>query len=291
MAPTRNPKPATGAADQKPAALATVAKARRVLPKKSHAQRSSLRLAVQKSQCDATAVAAPTVIVNTPSSSLNSSQSSHSSLASALVSPATPQRSSLRQALKESLQGLAPPTTPSQTLPSSPPDSVSTTDSIFSTARSTSSPSTAPPTPSPSTTSASPFASSPSSIRSKLQRYINQRQSQLSQDSESDHNESKNGRRKEAKATAKADKNGIPTSVKGWYQVRSIITEMRNKKGGLMYLVDWEGVNPRTGVAWPSEWVSCVFSSPPPTWLLLSFSNVPAISIEPSWRKGVTYTG
>ncbi|KAI1143686.1 hypothetical protein F5Y05DRAFT_407092 [Hypoxylon sp. FL0543] len=58
MAPT-NSKSSIGAAPQKPAVLGPIAKAKRVLPKHSHAQRSSLRRAIQESLRDVPAVAAP----------------------------------------------------------------------------------------------------------------------------------------------------------------------------------------------------------------------------------------
>lgn len=54
----------------------------------------------------------------------------------------------------------------------------------------------------------------------------------------------------------KTDINGIPTSRKGWYRVRSIITEAHDRNGHLIYFVDWEGHDPRTGIGWPGSWVN-----------------------------------
>ncbi|KAI1326697.1 hypothetical protein F5Y16DRAFT_225493 [Xylariaceae sp. FL0255] len=40
---------------------------------------------------------------------------------------------------------------------------------------------------------------------------------------------------------------------RGWHQIREIVMEAR---GGLFF-VEWEGHDPRTGVAWPGSWVRC----------------------------------
>ncbi|KAI1871488.1 uncharacterized protein JN550_004482 [Neoarthrinium moseri] len=44
--------------------------------------------------------------------------------------------------------------------------------------------------------------------------------------------------------------NGVPTSRHGWYRIRGIVAEM-----GPRYLVEWEGLDPKTGHPWPSTWV------------------------------------
>ncbi|CAJ2506632.1 Uu.00g078180.m01.CDS01 [Anthostomella pinea] len=49
--------------------------------------------------------------------------------------------------------------------------------------------------------------------------------------------------------------NGVPALRKGWYQVREIVSEAR-RAGKLTYLVEWEGVNPKTGVMWPASWIN-----------------------------------
>ncbi|KAI1419974.1 hypothetical protein F5Y12DRAFT_788636 [Xylaria sp. FL1777] len=43
----------------------------------------------------------------------------------------------------------------------------------------------------------------------------------------------------------------LASARKGWHQVREITNEV---PGGL-YLVEWEGQDPRTGVKWPASWV------------------------------------
>ncbi|KAI1818690.1 hypothetical protein GGS20DRAFT_591337 [Poronia punctata] len=40
------------------------------------------------------------------------------------------------------------------------------------------------------------------------------------------------------------------TARKGWYRVRQIIDNVDG-----MYLVEWEGCDPRTGIMWPASWV------------------------------------
>ncbi|OTA76187.1 hypothetical protein M434DRAFT_18524 [Hypoxylon sp. CO27-5] len=223
MAPLKNSNSTIDATSQKPAVLGPETKARRVLPKHSHAQRSSLRKAIQESLLDPSAVAASTA----PPPDL-APQSSH-----------TPQRSSLRQAIKQSLQdttATAALTTslasPSLTL-TSPSKLTSGTDSAQSI------PST------PAATSQTP--ATPPSASSSL--------SELSNGSDYAPDGSEGGGHGPA-AVTNVGTNGALPSRKGWYRVRSIIAESRNQKGALIYLVDWEGLDPRTGVAWPSSWVN-----------------------------------
>ncbi|KAI1346053.1 hypothetical protein F5Y01DRAFT_322172 [Xylaria sp. FL0043] len=47
------------------------------------------------------------------------------------------------------------------------------------------------------------------------------------------------------------DSTQLALARKGWHQVREITNEV---PGGL-YLVEWEGQDPRTGVKWPASWV------------------------------------
>ncbi|KAL7626105.1 hypothetical protein AAE478_002875 [Parahypoxylon ruwenzoriense] len=47
----------------------------------------------------------------------------------------------------------------------------------------------------------------------------------------------------------------------GWYAVSEIVGETR-KAGRALYLVDWEGVDPRTGEQWPNSWVEAKDVSP-----------------------------
>ncbi|KAI0840333.1 hypothetical protein F5Y06DRAFT_237524 [Hypoxylon sp. FL0890] len=285
MAPIKNSNSTAGATSQKPVVLGPVPKARRVLPKYSHAQRSSLRRAVQESLRDPSAVAAfntPPSPISHPSSRLSSSVSRGNAI---------PQRNSLRRALRESLRNVT--ATPAVATPSALPsltqtltqtsssDSISSIDSVSS---ALSTPATTPltsitpllsasPFPaataarSPSTTSTSTLASSLRSSRSSVPpQYGGQHVSDsslagsdISEGSKDDYgrllNESEDERRGHAAATGEVDTNGIPTTRKGWYRVRSIIAEMPNQNGRLTYLVDWEGRDPRTGLGWPSSWV------------------------------------
>ncbi|KAI0138700.1 hypothetical protein F4776DRAFT_65691 [Hypoxylon sp. NC0597] len=166
MAPNKNSNSTIGATSQKPVVLGPVTTARRVLPKHSRAQRSSLRQALKKSLQDTTATAAVTA-----------------PLASPVTLTAPPQLTSGTNSAQS---------TTSQT-PATPLSAASTQPS--------------------GTTSASNNGSND------------------------------------------VGTNGVLTSRKGWYRIRSIVAEARNEKGRLSYLVDWEGVDPRTGVAWPSSWV------------------------------------
>ncbi|KAI1114549.1 hypothetical protein F5Y14DRAFT_163406 [Nemania sp. NC0429] len=43
----------------------------------------------------------------------------------------------------------------------------------------------------------------------------------------------------------------IPTSKRGWYRVQNIVNETPSG----LYLVEWEGRDPRTGAKWPASWV------------------------------------
>lgn len=40
----------------------------------------------------------------------------------------------------------------------------------------------------------------------------------------------------------------------GWHSIKEIVGEGR-QRGALVYLVEWEGTNPSTGVMWPCSWV------------------------------------
>jgi hypothetical protein len=48
--------------------------------------------------------------------------------------------------------------------------------------------------------------------------------------------------------------NGIPARRKGWYRINAIVDETR-RPDRVKYLVEWEGTDPETGMAWPSQWV------------------------------------
>ncbi|KAI0127684.1 hypothetical protein BJ170DRAFT_382845 [Xylariales sp. AK1849] len=47
--------------------------------------------------------------------------------------------------------------------------------------------------------------------------------------------------------------NGIPAGRPGWYYIDRIFAEV-GKEDNLMYLVEWEGINPATGMKWPNDW-------------------------------------
>ncbi|KAI1503300.1 hypothetical protein F5X99DRAFT_407117 [Biscogniauxia marginata] len=49
--------------------------------------------------------------------------------------------------------------------------------------------------------------------------------------------------------------NGIPLRRKGWYRVKEVTHEAR-RASSLVYLVEWEGRDPKTGALWPSSWVA-----------------------------------
>ncbi|KAI2466963.1 hypothetical protein F4781DRAFT_330264 [Annulohypoxylon bovei var. microspora] len=290
MAPTKNPKSAKGAGNQKSMALASISKAKRTLPKySSHARRSSLRLAIQESLRDCSVV----VPVTTPPSSPIPSQLaslSPSPSASSLSTNIAPQRNSMRQALKLSLHSdtptavgithpttlslppllLSPYSTSSSDSTPSTPSTLATTPRTPATPFSTSLPSialTTPSTPSPSTRLGSKFASpSKGSRKPVLQRNRSRHEAEVSEnnsdyvdddpnDSEYEKDEGKSGQYARVDDASRPNANGIPTPYKGWYRVRSIVTEMRNRNGRLIYLVDWEGTDPRTGISWPSSWV------------------------------------
>ncbi|OTA98260.1 hypothetical protein M426DRAFT_117046 [Hypoxylon sp. CI-4A] len=55
--------------------------------------------------------------------------------------------------------------------------------------------------------------------------------------------------------TYKTPSTGVASSRKGWHDVRSIGAEIRCADGTIRYLVGWEGVDTRTGQAWPDSWV------------------------------------
>ncbi|KAI1454917.1 hypothetical protein F4805DRAFT_460292 [Annulohypoxylon moriforme] len=284
MAPTRPPDDANGSDNQKPTALATVAKAKRVLPKYSHSQRSSLRLAIQDSLRESTTADNADADATTHLSSTTTSQSLSSSVETS-ISPSNadlaPRRRSMRQTLKASLRidtsttttinYPASPSTPSLSLSGSTvglnsipstPTTVATTPRTPATPFSTSSFTTATSTPSPIVTP------SKATRKSALQRPKRQHKAKVTgDDSDNDSSlsdpdsdseyEDKDKRRQFARVDDpdRPNANGIATPFKGWYRIKTIVTESRNQSGGLIYLVDWEGVDPRTGISWPSSWV------------------------------------
>ncbi|KAI1088185.1 hypothetical protein F5B19DRAFT_472311 [Rostrohypoxylon terebratum] len=284
MAPTQNPNPnvAEGASNKKPTVLSTVAKAKRVLPKYSHSQRSSLRLAIQESLRESIAIAENTNLRNptaspTASPSLLSTPSTSPTLPS--KSNFIPQRRSKRPAPRRNLHvntASAAEVTRQATRPSTPSLSSNSTPTTPSTAASSMPRTPVTPyfTPSSTATSASPpSASSLSTSRfstpsksSKNQslhaadsRHVDSEDSSDEaddDDSDSDYVENvTHTQYARVDDTDRPNVNGIVTPFKGWYRIRSIVTEMRNRSGGLIYLVDWEGTDPRTGISWPSSWV------------------------------------
>ncbi|KAI1654618.1 hypothetical protein F4813DRAFT_370567 [Daldinia decipiens] len=284
MAPTSYPKCTNDAEARKPVALAPVAK--HALQKNTHSQRSSLRRAVRESLLDLSAVA--TVTTPPPSSRalFLPSPSSAPSTSTSRVSTAT-QRSSLRRALKESLRDVAAistvatiTTTPPPTLSPPPlitpkfkssapsslyslentpetPVSHSSISPLNSTARS-SPDSTSTPTP----TFLSPLQSNRKSTILQEQHLGRLgRKLECLDTKESDgpgHTGTDNGdeQSEHPEVVDKTDINGIPTSRKGWYRVQSIIAEAHDRSGHLIYFVDWESHDSRTGIGWPGSWVN-----------------------------------
>ncbi|KAK7960404.1 hypothetical protein PG988_011618 [Apiospora saccharicola] len=47
---------------------------------------------------------------------------------------------------------------------------------------------------------------------------------------------------------------GIPAERQGYYRIKGILTEV-TRGGKSQYLVEWEGIDPCTGMAWSAEWV------------------------------------
>ncbi|KAI1410601.1 hypothetical protein F5Y13DRAFT_167494 [Hypoxylon sp. FL1857] len=86
MAPTNPPKPV---APQKPVALGPAPKARQVLPRHAHAQRSSLRLAIQESLRDVTALTSPSPTLTSPSNSTSTPASASSIPPTPAITPLT----------------------------------------------------------------------------------------------------------------------------------------------------------------------------------------------------------
>ncbi|KAI2636531.1 hypothetical protein GGS26DRAFT_499682 [Hypomontagnella submonticulosa] len=174
---------------------------------------------------------------------------------------ATARRSSLRRAIKESLRdrnavpsATTPPSTLSRTLSSSSSiakKSASAAPSSLASAPRTRSLSTAATAnSSPSSTKTSP--STTPSRRSRRQLALKQSRRQLGNKLGSAHpSYSSQGAQED-----KVDTNGILTSRKGWHRIREILAEARNQDGHLIYFVDWEGSDPRTGVSWPGSWVN-----------------------------------
>ncbi|KAI1393307.1 uncharacterized protein F4822DRAFT_8134 [Hypoxylon trugodes] len=280
MAPTEKSKATKGTATKKPDILRSVIKQNRASHKYTQPQRSSLRRAIQESLRDSTAAKTNT----TPPPTLQQLSSPSTPISPKNISP---QRRSLRQVLKESLHDVSsiptlntPPSTPSSTLSSV---SSKTTPSTISTPTTPSLQTFVPLTPatpssSTSSTKAPTTTSSPSTTqlrRSGRQSVLRKRGHQDggklgrfkeddSGDEDGNYDDGGGGEdidgdeREESdddELAAKADTQGIPTSRKGWYRVRSIITEAQNRDGRLVYLVEWEGLDPRTGIGWPSSWV------------------------------------
>ncbi|XDG01022.1 hypothetical protein ABKA04_000637 [Annulohypoxylon sp. FPYF3050] len=278
MAPTQNPNVTGGADNKKPTVLSTVAKAKRLLPKYSHSQRSSLRLAIQESLRESAADAQNTTPFNpTTSSSLRSTPSVTSS-----TSPSDtnipPRRRSMRSASCGNLhvntasatqitpQTIRPstPSLPSSSIPTTPSTTASTPQTPVTPLFTPSSTASASP-PSASSLSTSQFTT-PSKSSKNLALHIANSLHDDSDDSsdqaDDDDSDSDYVEKTTHKQYARVDDkdrpspNGLATPFKGWYRIRSIVTEMHNRNGGLIYLVDWEGTDPRTGVSWPSSWVA-----------------------------------
>ncbi|KAH9886152.1 hypothetical protein F4778DRAFT_483224 [Xylariomycetidae sp. FL2044] len=60
--------------------------------------------------------------------------------------------------------------------------------------------------------------------------------------------------RRQSRAVIRQDNGAPPLGIAGWYRIRQITNEVR-MLGNLVYLVEWEGTNPMTGVGWPASWV------------------------------------
>ncbi|KAI1378436.1 hypothetical protein F4677DRAFT_394952 [Hypoxylon crocopeplum] len=234
-----------------PLPFSSTTKSRTICP-----QRSSLRRALQASRQDL-----PTIITA-------------SAAVVARPLPSSPQRSSLRQALRESKRDLSITTsigTPFPTLSTtsslslsqsakptlSPPSSLASTLTILTTP-----PSSTPP-PGSTTTSLSPGTPSTSASttpwmrnrsKSAQQDYRGLKGSQIGPPKGNNGSRNKNNA-VVAAGKSKVDNNSI-ASRKGWYRVRCIIAEARNPDGRTVYLVDWEGCDPRTGTGWPGSWVN-----------------------------------
>ena len=48
---------------------------------------------------------------------------------------------------------------------------------------------------------------------------------------------------------------GIPAGVENYYCIKGILAEAPLAGGAKQYLVEWDGTDPSTGMAWPFEWV------------------------------------
>ncbi|KAK6949897.1 hypothetical protein Daesc_008220 [Daldinia eschscholtzii] len=278
MAPTVHCKGMKDADAKMPAALAPVAK--HALQKSTCPQRSSLRRAVRESLLDLSAVATITTPLS-PQPLFPSSPPSAPLALGSRINTAT-RRSSLRRALKESLRDVAAIGSVATIITSSPPTPSFT--SVASSAPSSPSPltnpSTIPPTCSPPTpsfvsttarsshdTTQSPTFISPLPSSKKPRILHKRRPKHLSRKlNYSDTKRNKSLKRTELdrghersenlEVVDKPNINGIPTSRKGWYRVRSIINEAHDINGHLIYFVDWEGHDPRTGIGWPGSWVN-----------------------------------
>ncbi|KAK8848418.1 hypothetical protein PGQ11_014898 [Apiospora arundinis] len=47
---------------------------------------------------------------------------------------------------------------------------------------------------------------------------------------------------------------GIPAERHGYYCIKDILAEA-TRNGTTQYLVEWDGINPSTGIEWPADWV------------------------------------
>ncbi|KAI1465203.1 uncharacterized protein F4812DRAFT_136492 [Daldinia caldariorum] len=286
MAPTSHSKVITASDTQKPAVLVPTAK--RALRKSTCPQRSSLRRAVRESLLDLSAVATiPTPPHSRQPLFLPPPTSAPST--TGLVSNATAQRSSLRRALKESMRDVTPigslaaiTHSPPPTLSLTPPITpgfISVESSPQSSPSSLANTSTMPPAslPTPSlipTDTRSPLnsTSTPTSISPLLSNKkprISQKQHRKQLRGGLNYADIKGSKSlgctklekgceqsEHMDVMDKPDTNGVPTSRKGWYHVRSIINEAHDVRGRLIYFVDWEGQDPRTGIGWPGSWVN-----------------------------------
>ncbi|KAI1477828.1 hypothetical protein F4774DRAFT_427010 [Daldinia eschscholtzii] len=278
MAPTVHCKGMKDADAKMPAVLTPVTK--HALRKSICPQRSSLRRAVRESLLDLSAVATITTPLNSQPLFLSSPPSAPSAPGSRINTAI--RRSSLRRALKESLRDVAAIGSVATIITSPPPTPrfISAESSAPSSPSPLTNPPMTPPTYSPptppfvSTTAKSshdatpslPFISPlPSSKKPRtlqkrhpkhLSRKLNHSDTKGNKSSKRTELDKRHERSENLEVVDKPNINGIPTSRKGWYRVRSIINEAHDINGHLIYFVDWEGHDPRTGIGWPGSWVN-----------------------------------
>ncbi|RYP02144.1 hypothetical protein DL764_005939 [Monosporascus ibericus] len=46
----------------------------------------------------------------------------------------------------------------------------------------------------------------------------------------------------------------LSTPRKGWHGIKEIVSE-GSDRGNLVYLIEWEGCDPKSGIMWPCSWV------------------------------------